>query len=48
MTRIGQLVEGDRVEVLVRLDGNFPGGTVTLRHCFELAGGAIRALTIEP
>ena len=29
-----------------RLDGNFPGGTVTLRYSFELDGGRIARLTI--
>ncbi len=37
-----------RPEVLVRLDGNFPGGTAALRHRFILADGIICALTIEP
>ncbi|MFF3037046.1 hypothetical protein [Arthrobacter citreus] len=41
-------MEGSRAEVLVRLDGNFPGGTVVLWNRFDLADGAIRALTIEP
>ena len=48
VTRLGQAVEGSRAEVLVRLDGNFPGGTVMLWNRFDLADGAIRALSIEP
>ena len=48
VTRIGQVVDDTRPEVLVRLDGNFPGGTFTLRNRFVLVDGVIRALTIEP
>jgi hypothetical protein len=33
--------------VQVRLDGNFPGGTVTLRYRFDLRAGLIDRLAIE-
>ncbi|WP_222843935.1 nuclear transport factor 2 family protein [Cellulosimicrobium sp. CUA-896] len=47
-TRIGQDVADDsRAVVLVRLDGNFPGGTATLRYQFELQDGLITRLAIE-
>lgn len=42
-----QIVDGRRVVVRVRLDGNFPGGTVVLHHRFELAGSLIEHLVIE-
>jgi hypothetical protein len=32
--------------VTARLDGNFPGGTVVLRHNFTLAGDRIERLVI--
>lgn len=40
--------EGDSYLVSVRLDGNFPGGTVDLRFSFALAGDRIGSLHIEP
>lgn len=47
-TRIGQLVaDENRVVVQIRLDGNFPGRTVTIRHQFELHAGLIKWLAIE-
>lgn len=47
-TRIGQHVDGEAHAVVqVRLDGNFPGGTVILRYQFELHGGLINRLAIE-
>lgn len=47
-TRIGQQVADDNhVVVQIRLDGDFPGGTVTLRYQFELHAGLIRRLAIE-
>ena len=47
-TRTGQDVVNDQhTNVLVRLDGNFPGGTVTLRYQFELDGDTIQRLAIE-
>ncbi|MFF0503854.1 nuclear transport factor 2 family protein [Streptomyces fimicarius] len=47
-TRIGQRIADDRqVVVRVRLDGNFPGGTVTLRYRFVLDAGLIGNLAIE-
>lgn len=47
-TRVGQRVtDATHAVVQVRLDGNFPGGTVTLRYQFELASGLIGRLAIE-
>ncbi|UFU07467.1 nuclear transport factor 2 family protein [Ruania halotolerans] len=47
-TRIGQRQEDDaHITVQIRLDGNFPGGTVTLRYHFELDDQGITRLTIE-
>lgn len=47
-TRIGQAVEdADNVVVQIRLDGNFPGGTATLRYRFRLASDRITHLVIE-
>lgn len=47
-TRIGQRVgDENQVVVQIRLDGNFPGGTVTLRYQFELHAGLIKRLAIE-
>jgi hypothetical protein len=34
--------------VTARLDGNFPGGSVVLRHEFTLAGDRIARLVIAP
>ncbi|MGW5159348.1 nuclear transport factor 2 family protein [Nonomuraea wenchangensis] len=46
-TRLGQHLPDDaHAIVLVRLDGNFPGGTVTLRYRFEHDGTLITRLTI--
>ena len=45
-TRVGQQIQGGQVDVQVRLVGNFPGGTVTLRYSFTVADGGIRALVI--
>lgn len=46
-TRLGQQVpDGDHVALRVRLDGNFPGGTVTLGYRFQVAEGRIHHLTI--
>lgn len=42
-----QIVDGRRVVVRVRLDGNFPGGTVVLHHRFELKDALIEHLVIE-
>ena len=47
-TRIGQqLANASDAVVQVRLDGNFPGGTVTLHYQFELSGDLISRLAIE-
>jgi hypothetical protein len=48
-TRLGQHVsdDGTRAVVRTRLEGNFPGGVVTLRHQFELDAGRITRLAIE-
>lgn len=40
--------EDGAVVVRVRLDGNFPGGTVELDHRFDLDGDRIRHLRIAP
>lgn len=46
-TRVGQRADdAEHVDVQIRLDGNFPGGTVTLRYQFELAKGLITRLEI--
>ncbi|MFC8531328.1 nuclear transport factor 2 family protein [Nocardia sp. NPDC057227] len=47
-TRLGQRVEPHGADLRVRVDGDFPGGTVTLGYRFELAEGRIRHLTIAP
>lgn len=47
-TRIGQHSTDSRhPTVLIRLDGNFPGGTATVHYRFELDGDRIRRLAIE-
>lgn len=43
-----RVAEDGRVMVRVRLDGNFPGGTVTLNQRFDLDDGLIRHLEIAP
>jgi hypothetical protein len=46
-TRLGQhVVDPDHVDVVIRIDGNFPGGTATLRQRFEVADGRITRLEI--
>lgn len=46
-TRIGQQIDDAHAVVLIRLDGDFPGGTATLRHRFEHEAGLIHRLVIE-
>ncbi|WP_420120275.1 nuclear transport factor 2 family protein [Nakamurella sp.] len=47
-TRIGhEVTDGNHADVQVRLDGDFPGGTVVLRYRFDLDAGRIGRLTIE-
>ncbi|WP_069385870.1 nuclear transport factor 2 family protein [Cellulosimicrobium cellulans] len=47
-TRIGQDTANESgAVVIVRLDGDFPGGTVTLRYQFELRDGLVTRLAIE-
>jgi len=47
-TRIGQrIADASNAVVQVRLDGNFPGGTVTLRYQFTLKHELISRLAIE-
>lgn len=47
-TRIGQCLEDEEGAVVqIRLDGTFPGGTVTLRYQFELSENGISRLAIE-
>ena len=48
-TRLSAEVDGDRVQVVNRIEGDFPGGVVVLRHDFTLdASGRIARLTIAP
>ena len=47
-TPIGQEVDGDRVVVLARIEGDFPGGVVDLFNRFTLREGVIERLVIEP
>lgn len=48
VTRTGQqLGEDGDVTLQVRLDGTFPGGTVTLRYRFQLEDDLISRLVIE-
>lgn len=42
------IVDTDTVDLIVRIDGDFPGGTATLRQRFLTDFGVIRRLTIEP
>jgi len=47
-TRIGQrVIDDSRVVVRARLDGNFPGGTATLRFQFDVLSGLIARMVIE-
>lgn len=47
-TRVGQqVVDDSHAVVQVRLDGDFPGGTVVLRYHFDLDAGLISRLAIE-
>ncbi|KAB8169712.1 nuclear transport factor 2 family protein [Streptomyces sp. 3MP-14] len=47
-TRVGQRVTDPTHPVVrIRLDGSFPGGTVTLRYQFTLHAGRISRLAIE-
>ena len=43
-----QRIADDRFVARVRLEGNFPGGTVELRYRFTIDGGEIRRLEIAP
>jgi ketosteroid isomerase-like protein len=48
-TRLSVEQEGDAVDVLVRVEGNFPGGRVDLHHRFTTdAAGRVATLTIAP
>lgn len=48
-TYVGAVRNGpDRWTVTQRLDGDFPGGTVALRHDFTLDGDRISRLVIAP
>lgn len=40
--------DADRVDVLQRLEGNFPGGVAHLHYRFVLDGALITRLVIEP
>jgi hypothetical protein len=41
-------LDADRVDVLQRLEGNFPGGVADLYYRFTLVGALISRLVIEP
>lgn len=46
--RAGQMADDEIHPVVqIRLEGDFPGGTVTLRYQFELQAGLISRLAIE-
>lgn len=46
-TRLAQeITDAHHITVRIRVDGDFPGGTVVLRHQFVLDGDAIRRLAI--
>lgn len=47
-TRLRQRVDGPTVRVVVRIDGDFPGGTATLRQEFTVDQGRISRLHIAP
>jgi ketosteroid isomerase-like protein len=40
-------VEEDRVTVVAKVSGNFPGSPIQLRHSFQLEGGKIQSLEIQ-
>lgn len=47
-TRLAQQVEiADRPVVRIRVDGDFPGGTVTLHQRFAVSAGQVTGLVIE-
>ncbi|MDZ7883456.1 MAG: nuclear transport factor 2 family protein [Mycobacterium sp.] len=41
-------IDDDRVDVLQRLEGNFPGGVADLHYRFTMVGALISRLVIEP
>ncbi len=41
-------IDADHVEVLQRLEGDFPGGVADLRYRFTMDGALISRLVIEP
>lgn len=48
-TRLAVEQDGDAVDVLVRVEGDFPGGRVDLHHRFTTDGaGLVATLTIAP
>ena len=47
-TLLDHTVDDQTVDLRVRVDGDFAGGTVTVRQHFTLDYGVIRRLTIEP
>ncbi|MEP7765177.1 nuclear transport factor 2 family protein [Sanguibacter sp. 25GB23B1] len=48
-TRLSVEQDGDALDVLVRVEGNFPGGRVDLHHRFTTdAAGRVANLTIAP
>ena len=47
-TLLDHTVDDQTVDLRVRVEGDFAGGTVTVRQHFTLDYGVIRRLTIEP
>jgi uncharacterized protein (TIGR02246 family) len=45
--RGAEQVAGDRYDVAIHLEGNFPGGEVDLTQTFVVGGGLIRRLVIQ-
>lgn len=41
-------IDGGHVDVLQRLEGNFPGGVADLHYRFSMTGALISRLVIEP
>lgn len=48
VTPVSAEPDGDRVLILGRVEGDFPGSPVMLRYVFDLEGDRISALEIRP
>ena len=48
VTPVSAEPDGERVVVVGRVEGDFPGSPVMLRYLFNLEGGLISALEIRP